>query len=313
MLPLITLEEHYVSQEAESSHFIGFPQELLTKLKSLGDERIEELDKGGVSIQVISHGPFEGSPDMCHKANNELTEAISKNPTRLAGFAVLPMTDPKAAANELSRCVRELGFVGALVDNHLENGSFYDDENFWPVFETAQKLDVPIYLHSTFASDSMLEHYKGNYDDKVATALSAFGWGWHAETGLHILRLYCSGLFDRYPKLKIIIGHMGELLPFQLERIIRASRMWGRERGLREVWQSNIWITTSGTFALAPLACLLQTTTIDHVLYSVDYPFSTNEMGKQFINEIQRSKLMTEGELELFAYLNAEKLLKMKS
>jgi len=223
------------------------------------------------------------------------------------------MTDPKAAAGEIFRCVRELGFVGALVDNHLENGRFYDDEHFWPVFEASQELDVPIYLHPTFASDTMLEHYKGNYAENVATALSAFGWGWHAETGLHILRLYCSGLFDRYPKLKIIIGHMGELLPFQLERIVRASRMWGRERGLREVWKSNIWITTSGTFALAPLACLLQTTTIDHVLYSVDYPFSTNEMGKQFIDEIQGSKLMSEKELEMFTYRNAEKLLKIKA
>jgi predicted TIM-barrel fold metal-dependent hydrolase len=138
-----------------------------------------------------------------------------------------------------TNCVRELGFVGALVDNHLENERFYDDEHFWPVFEASQELDVPIYLHPTFASDTMLEHYKGNYDENVATALSGFGWGWNAETGLHILCLYCSGLFDRYPKLKIIIGHMRELLPFQLERIIRASRMWGRERGLREVLEEQ--------------------------------------------------------------------------
>jgi len=177
MLPLITLEEHYVSQEAGSSHFSGFPPALVTKLRSLGDERIRDLNNGGVSIQVISHGPFENSPDMCRKANNELAEAVSKNLTRLVGFALLPMTDPKAAADELSRCVRELGFVGALVDNHLEDGRFYDDEHFWPVFEAAQELDVPIYLHPTFASDSMLEHYKGNYDNKVATSLSAFWLG----------------------------------------------------------------------------------------------------------------------------------------
>lgn len=101
---------------------------------------------------------------------------------------------------------------------------------FLACLRKAQELYVPIYLHPTFLSDFMLEYYKGNYDDKVATALSAFGWSWHASTGLHILRLYCSGLFDKYPKLKIIIGHMGELLPFQIERIIGgASRIWGRE------------------------------------------------------------------------------------
>lgn len=226
---------------------------------------------------------------MCVKANNDLAQAISKNPSRLAGFAMLPMRNLKSAAEELSRCVKDLGFVGALVDNHLEDGRLYDDEHFWPVFQRAQDLDVPIYLYPTFASDPMLEHYKGNYDDKVASTLSAFGWGWHAETGLHILRLFCSGLFDRYLKLKIIIEHMGELLPFQIERVISISRMWGRERGLREVWKSNIWNTTSGMFALAPLECLLKTTTIDHVLYSVDYPFSTNETGKRFVDEIQEA------------------------
>lgn len=110
MTLVITLEEHYVSQEAGTSHFAGFPQELVTKLESLGEVRIKDLDKGGVSVQVISHGPFEGSPDACLKANDELAQAISNNPTRLAGFAVLPMTDPKAAADELSRCVKDLGF-----------------------------------------------------------------------------------------------------------------------------------------------------------------------------------------------------------
>jgi predicted TIM-barrel fold metal-dependent hydrolase len=179
---------------------------------------------------------------VCLKANNELAQAISRNPTRLAGFSVLPMTDPKAAANELSRCVKDIGFVGALVDNHLE-------QQFWPVFEKAQDLDVPIYLHPTFASNSMLGHYKGNYGEKSATALSAFGWGWHAETGLHILCLYCSGLFDRYPKLKIIIGHMGELLPFQIERVILSSRIWEG---------SEDWVKCGGAISGLPqVACLL--------------------------------------------------------
>ena len=151
------------------------------------------------------------------------------------------MSKPLEAASELERCVRKHGFVGALVDNHV-HGQFYNDERFWPIFEKAQGLDVAIYIHPSFASDIMLEHYKGNYDDKVALALSAFGWGWHSETVLHILRLFASGLFDLFPRLKILIGHMGELLPFQLDRCIVASERWGRkDRGLREVWRNNIW------------------------------------------------------------------------
>jgi predicted TIM-barrel fold metal-dependent hydrolase len=317
MLPLITLEEHYISNAVRKAQardpYLTFPQHVVSKLESLGDGRIADLDKGNVSLQVISHGPLDAPPSICTKANDELAGAVSKTPSRLAGFAMLPMSDPTAAADELARCVRDHGFVGALIDNHL-HGKFYDDEHFWPVFEKAQELDVPLYIHPAFASEEMMEHYKGNYDDKVARALSAYGWGWHADTGLHILRLFASGLFDRYPKLKIIIGHMGEMLPFQLDRIVPTSELWGkRERGLREVWKSNIWVTTSGMFSLPPLACLLQSTTIDRVLYSVDYPFAAHEKGTEFIDKIRKSGLMTEDDMEKFAFRNAEGLLKVKA
>ncbi|KAH8424235.1 amidohydrolase family protein [Aspergillus melleus] len=315
MYPLITLEEHFVSPKVSSAsaearaHYTKFPPHILSKLECLGTERISDLDKGNVSLQVISHGPGNISAPVCAAANDDLAAAIAQHPTRLAGFAMLPMSEPQAAAEELERCVTKLGFLGALVENHLD-GKFYDDERFWVVFERAQQLDVPVYIHPTFASDSMLEHYKGNYDDSVALALSAYGWSWHAETGHHILRLFASGLFDRFPKLKIIIGHMGEMLPFQLDRVFTVSERWGRkERGLREVWRSNIWVTTSGMFSLPPLRCLLDVMPIEHVLYSVDYPFSTNEKGLEFFEQIRQSGLIAEEDLELFAYRNAEQLL----
>jgi predicted TIM-barrel fold metal-dependent hydrolase len=320
MFPLITLEEHYISprvrqgwKDAAIDPYSAFPEHLVTKLESLGDQRTKDMNKGDVSIQVLSHATIDASPLLCSQANDDLAVAISKNPTRLAGFATLSMCNPNAAASELARCVKEYGFVGALIDNHLD-GQFYDASSFWPVFDKAHELDVPIYIHPTFASEGMMEHYKGNYDDQVASALSAFGWGWHVETGMHILRLFASGLFDRLPQLKIIIGHMGELLPFQLDRIVGIFQGWGKmNRGLREVWKNNIWITTSGMFSLPPLACLLQTTTIEHVLYSVDYPFSSNEKGSQFIEEIRKSGLLEGNELEKFAFRNAENLLKLKA
>ena len=196
-LPLATLEEHYASPKVSESspetrsHYANFPPHILSKLESLGEERIRDLDQGNVSLQVISHGPGNISPTVCSTANDDLAFAVSQNPTRLAGFAMLPMSEPAAAAKELERCVKQLSFVGALVENHLD-GQFYDDERFWVDFEKAQELDVPIYIHPSFASDSMLEHYKGNYSDSVALALSAYGWGWHTETGLHILRSFAS-------------------------------------------------------------------------------------------------------------------------
>lgn len=316
MPPLITLEEHYISKaskELTDDVFAKFPRPIVEKLESLSETRVQDMDAGRVSLQVISHGPIDASPSICSAANDELAAAVSANPTRLAGFAMLPMAEPLAAATELARCVKDLGFVGTLIDNHLD-GQFYDDERFWPIFAKAQELDVPVYIHPTFASEGMLEHYRGNYSNDVAGMLSAFGWGWHADTGLHILRLFASGLFDRFPKLKVIIGHMGELLPFQLARIIPQSARWGKhERGLKEVWDNNIWVTTSGMFSLAPLACLLETTAIDHVLYSVDYPFSSNETGQDFLKEIEKSGLIKDEKLDMFTFKNAEKLLKVKA
>jgi predicted TIM-barrel fold metal-dependent hydrolase len=222
------------------------------------------------------------------------------------------MSDAPAAAAELERCTRELGFVGALVDNHI-NGQFYDDERFWVVFEKAQELDVPIYIHPSRATEEMVEYYKGNYDDSVAVALSAYGWGWHSETAGHILRLYASGLFDRFPRLKIVIGHMGEMLPFQLERVMLVSAQLGRERSFKEVWDANIWVTTSGMFALPPLACFLQTTSIDRVLYSVDYPVSVNEKGLEFFEKVKESGLIAGEDLEKFAFRNSEALLGLQA
>ena len=282
----------------------------MAKLQSLSDERIQDMNNGNVSLQVISHGPGIRSPILCAAANDELASAISKKPNRMAGFAMLPMSDPVATARELEGCIDDLRFVGALVDNHV-NGQFYDDEHFWTVFEKAQELNVPLYIHPSFAADNEL--YKGNYDDSIALALGAFGWGWHSETALSILKMFASGLFDHYPTVKIIIGHIGEMLPFQLGRIITISDSWGRNRGFREVWKNNIWVTTSGMFAIPPLACLLQTNLIDHVLYSVDYPFSTNDTGLAFIEEIQNSGLIAKEDLEKIAFRNAENLLGVKA
>jgi predicted TIM-barrel fold metal-dependent hydrolase len=129
MLLLITLEEHYASSKVPGSHYSEFTQHVLSKLKSLSDERIQDMDKGDVSLQVISHGPLIASPSACLESNDELAAAISQNSKRLAGFAMPPLQDPKAAARKLARCMKERGFVGALMDNHLY-GQFYDDERF---------------------------------------------------------------------------------------------------------------------------------------------------------------------------------------
>ena len=312
---MITLEEHYISSISQTAVtqdvWAKFPPRIVEKLKNLNSERIRDMDSGGVTKQVLSHGPLEAEPTTCSKANDECAQAISRHPDRFAGFALLPMAHPIEAAAELERCVKTHNFVGTLIDAHCE-GEYYDDEKFWPVFAKAEQLDVPVYIHPTFATENMLEHYKGNYSEDVALALSAFGWGWHVETGLCILRMYASGLFDRYPRVKIIIGHMGELLPFQLDRTYRQIGRWGNhQKSFKDVWEQNIWVTTSGMFSLPSLQCLLRTTSIEHVLYSVDYPFSTNEQGMEFVEQVRKSGMMTEAELQKWTKGNAEKLLRL--
>ncbi|KAK2026460.1 amidohydrolase [Colletotrichum zoysiae] len=152
------------------------------------------------------------------------------------------------------------------------------------------------------------------YGPGAADSLGSSGFGWHQETGLAVLRLFAAGLFDAVPGVKIIIGHFGEMLPFMMERVERLSPRWGaRERSWRRVWEENIWVTTSGVWGLAPLACVLRNTPVDHVLYSVDYPFAKNEDGLAWVRELRDSGMVTPEELDKIAYRNAEKLLRVKA
>ncbi|KAF4964438.1 hypothetical protein FSARC_7624 [Fusarium sarcochroum] len=321
MPPLITLEEHFVStdlfpelSEIYSEQLKHLPA-VAERLTDLGPLRLQDMDTNCISVQVVSHAPGLGSKParLSRLANDELARKVQDNPSRLAGFAVLPMAQPKAAAAELRRCVEELGFVGALVDAHVD-GIHYDDRRFWPVFVTAAELGVPIYLHPTYPAKDQLSMYQGGYEPGAARSLGSSGFGWHSDAGLGVLKIFAAGLFDEIPELQIVIGHFGEMLPYMMERVEKLSVRWGeRRRPWRQVWDENIWITTSGVWSIAPMACVLQNTQVERILYSVDYPFEKNENGTKWMEELQRSGLVTEDELEMIAHKNAEKLLRLKT
>ncbi|MCJ1325518.1 hypothetical protein MMC10_002181 [Thelotrema lepadinum] len=314
----LTLEEHFVSpyfaSDYDSNPFGEGFGDVYTRITDLGDGRIADMDAGSVSRQVISHSPALTYPssDACRKGNDYLYEAIKAHPDRYSGFAILPMGEPRIAAAELERCVKEMHFVGALIGNHV-NGRFFDAEFFWPVFEKAQELDVPIYIHPTTPTPQASKYYEGNFSQAAAFGMSTYGWSWYTEVALHVLRLVSSGLFDRFPRFKLVIGHMGEGLPFQLARLLESSEPWVKlQRGWKQVWDENIWITTSGTFSVDPMACILRNTKIDHILYSVDTPFYPSSRGQEFMEKLERSGLVTEEQFRKIAYENAEKLLKVK-
>ena len=318
---LIALEEHYRAPMLESvavRQMLSAPPDspmarIQAKLDDLGSQRLQDMDAGDIDVQVISHGvpgteqldPEEAVP-LARQANDYLAAAIKSHPDRLAAFATLPTGAPVEAADELERTVTQHGFKGALINGHVR-GRFLDDRAFWPIFERAQRLDVPIYLHPGEPPDAVRDAYYSDLPPR-AQVLATSGWGWHVDTGLHVLRLVTAGVLDEYPSLQVIIGHMGEALPFFLDRSSRILRAQANlEKPLEHYVADNFHFTTSGMFSYPPLTCLLSVVGVDRVMFSVDYPYSRNEEGRDFmlgapISRIDREKL---------AFRNAERLLNL--
>ena len=324
--PLISVEEHWISSHVQAAYksrkahdendVNGPLGAYVPRLKEFGNDRLESMDGGGIAVQVVSHvaNSIAMDRETCARVNDELHGLTQQHPGRHAGFAMLPMSDPEGAGEELRRCV-EMGFVGPMIDSNCE-GKFYDSESYWKVFEVAQQLDVPIYLHPA-PNAEFRPTYDGNYSEGVAMTLSQFGWGWHSETGLHFLRLYAAGLFDRFPRLKMILGHHGEMLPFMLDRVeTLADRAWPhfgckRERSLRQVWSENVWVSLSGMFTVTPMLTVLEQCKPDRILYSVDYPFGHSDKGPEFLLKLKERGLIDDGTLEKLAYKNAQDLLRI--
>lgn len=332
-IPLITLEEHFVSQavidyyktQGMETSLPDTMSHVMTALREVGPSRIEAMDAGCVSLQVISHRPntIPIPPEVCIAANDELCHAIlsSPAPNRFAAFAMLPTLHPEEAARELDRCVSKLQvFVGSLIDN-TANGRYYDDQFFWPIFAAHEKLDVPVYLHAIpkvpITSESVSPDFRGNYSPNVSNFLANHGFHWHSEVALHVLRLFASKLFDRHRHLKLLLGHMGETLPFILDRTHKLiKKTWPAEsrpkRHLLQVWHENIYVTTAGMFSLAPMACLIHMCCADKVLYSVDYPFCAHADGVKFMYALRESGMINDQDFEAIAYKNSERLLDVR-
>jgi predicted TIM-barrel fold metal-dependent hydrolase len=322
---LITLEEHYRAPALKQSAAAqGFERAMsapdspmarrIAKLDDLGEERLADMDAGGIDVQVLSHtvpGPERFAPEqavpLAREANDHVAQAVAQHPDRLAAFATLPMQAPREAADELERSVRDLGFKGALINGHTE-GRFLDDRDFWPVLERAQQLGVPIYLHPTEPPDAVREVYYsgGSLSPLAGQMLATAGWGWHIETGMHVLRMVLGGVFDEFPGLQLIVGHMGEALPFMLARSSRSlNEATGLRRPLEDYVLEHVHFTTSGLFTYPPLLCLLMVVGAERVLLSVDYPYSDNEQGRDFMVDAPISP----GDKEKIAHGNAERLL----
>jgi predicted TIM-barrel fold metal-dependent hydrolase len=293
---VIALEEHYWDADV-AKHFDGAESrnaELRRRLDDLGALRIKEMDEAGIDVQVLSHGaPSTQRMDaatavpLARRANDRLYEAVRAHPDRFAGFAALPTADPKAAADELERAVTQLGFKGAMVHGPT-NGVFFDDKRFWPIFERAQALDVPLYLHPSSPVKAVADAYYKDYLDRFPQLLTA-AWGYTVETATQGIRMVLSGAFDKYPRLKIILGHLGESLPFSAWRINMCLSRGGQPSNFRDTFCEHFWITTSGNFSTPALMCSIMEMGVDRILFSVDYPFVPNPPGTKWMADLPLS------------------------
>ncbi|WP_454738385.1 amidohydrolase family protein [Cupriavidus necator] len=314
----IALEEHFMTPgfQAYSKAFTQHIDpavfaELGRRLADFDDNRLAEMDRSGIDITVLSQtGPgVQGEPDArlavarSRESNDFLATQIARHPTRFAGFAALPMHDPQQAARELERAVHELGFKGSLVNGHT-HGRYYDDPAYDAFWECMQALDVPLYLHPTDAC--VQPQVLAGHPELTGAA-----WGWGVETASHALRLLFGGVFDRFPRLKIILGHMGEGLPFQRWRF--DSRFAVYSHGLRlarapsEYIGSNIVITTSGVCSHGALAGAIAELGPEAVMFSVDYPYESTEVAAKFIEDAP----LDDTTRALVCHGNAQRLLKL--
>jgi predicted TIM-barrel fold metal-dependent hydrolase len=317
----IGLEEHFAIEETllDSAGFVpeSYWQELSHRLLDIHDARLRLMDQHGMEMMLLSlNAPtVQAMPDtrqaeaVARRANDYLAEQVARRPDRFQGLAALPMQDPDLAARELQRCVKELGFRGALVNGFSQaekaDALYYDLKQYWPFWAEVEKLDVPFYLHPRNPLPHMAPIYDGH------PWLLGPTWAFAQETAVHALRLMASGLFDQYPRLAIILGHMGEGLPYNMWRIdnrnawVKAPPRYPAKKKLAEYFQANFYLTTSGNFRTQTLIDAMLEIGADRILFSTDWPFENVDHAADWfdaasISEADRLKIGRTNALALF-------------
>jgi predicted TIM-barrel fold metal-dependent hydrolase len=321
----ITVEEHFATPGFLSGLGKQFGERLresgprgariYEQLQDIGDKRVAEMDAAGIDVQLLSlnapgveQGEASNQVPASRDANDLLAAAVKKHPQRFAGFASLPIAAPDKAAEELERTMKQLGFKGALINGHTR-GRYLDDKFFSPILERAETLNAPIYLHPTVPPKAVVDAQYGGFAPPVSAVLAAAGWGWHIETAVHVLRMILGGVFDRHPKLQIVIGHLGEGLPFMLPRLNKnlPPELTKLKRRLGEYLRENIHYTFGGFNFPATFLDLLLEVGPERIMFSVDYPYGSMTEARTFLEQLPVSP----ADRERIAHGNAEKLFRL--
>jgi predicted TIM-barrel fold metal-dependent hydrolase len=323
---VIAIEEHYstapyrqkTSNNESRSFYMTSRSEKLghdigRELDDLGESRLKQMDVNGVDMQVLSfNGPvapsFPASEAIliARELNERLATATREHPTRFAGFAALPMVSSEASADELERCVKDHRFVGAMIHGHTA-GRFLDDKQFWPIFARAEALEVPIYLHPALPHPGALKAYYEGFEDLLARP----GWGFAVDTSIHFLRILFAGVFDAYPKLQFIMGHLGEGLPFAMHRLNDHTHLVAKRRGLQktplEYIRDHLYVAMSGNWYEPAFVCTLLAMGANRILWAIDWPYEANNVGMAFWKKLS----LSDSDRAKIAHGNAERLLRL--
>ncbi len=318
----IALEEHFASPgfldgpgkqlKAQALQFGAAAAKLFEQLCDTGDQRIAEMDAAGINVQVLSltspgTEQLEAADAiaLARESNDFLRDAVKKHPGRFAAFAALPTAMPDMAAKELERVVRDNGFQGAMVNGHTR-GRYLDGQFFWPIFESAEALRVPIYIHPTKPPQAVIDASYAGFSPVVTDMFAGAGWGWHIETAIHVLRIILGGVFDRFPRLQLIIGHMGETLPFMLQRFdVMPKAMTRLQRPISHYLRENVHYTFGGFNFTPTFLDLMLQVGVDQILFSTDYPYASMTDARAFLDKLPVSA----ADREKIAHGNVESLL----
>jgi predicted TIM-barrel fold metal-dependent hydrolase len=319
----ITLEEHFATpgflngpgrdlKEQAEKYNNARAITLMPQLCDLGDHRIAEMDRAGIDMQIVSltaPGVEQLEPSeaiaLATETNDFVADAIKKHPSRFGGFATLPTAVPDKAAQELERRVKGQKFAGAIINGH-NRGRYLDDKFFWPILECAEKIRAPIYLHPTRPPKPVIDASFGGFSPLVSEIFAGPGWGWHIETAVHVLRMILGGVFDRFPGLQIVIGHMGEGLPGMFQRVdVMVQAVTKLKHPVTAYLRENLHYTFSGFFFPATfLSLLLELGGIDRIMFSIDYPYQSMPEGRAFLEQLPVSA----ADKQRIAHGNAEQL-----
>lgn len=324
-MKIVGLEEHYVTEDVigawrrldsrwqDPSLLVATDGPVARSLLSLGDERIAVMDDAGIDTQVLSlttPGVWDldeaDGVALQRACNDRLADAVGAHPGRLHGFATLAAQVPQAAADELGRAVTGLGFHGAMIFSRVRDRSI-DATEFWPIFEAAEALGAPLYLHPQAPPAAVRQSYYGGFGDAVDAALSTHGIGWHYDAGLQFLRLVVAGVFDRFPGLQIILGHWGEMIAFYLDRVDRLTPVVGLARPVSEYVRNNVYLTPGGVFSQRYLQWALEVVGPQRIMFAADYPFVPT--GGGVAREFLTDAVLDEGDRAAIASGNWERLM----